>query len=185
VNSFRYASVAAILFLAGTLSAVAQTKATNSVTVVYRDKHQQTYTSAEVSRIDLRNEVLVVNRGGREEQIPLSKVARIEMNEGPSDIANSRSHFIGKWEVGGANGTAGYFNITLDRDGKARKTINHAKGTWTFVNGEAQIAWEDGWHDVIAQVGNKYEKRAYEPGKPLTDTPSSVSTAKRANDQSI
>jgi hypothetical protein len=83
---------------------------------------------------------------------------------------------------GGAPGT---FRITLDRNGQAHKTVGSHHGTWTFVDGEARIAWEDGWHDVLAKVENRYEKRAYEPGKPFTEKSTNISDAKRANDQSI
>ena len=184
MNSLKYHIAAAALILAGT--AAAQTKAASSITVVYRDNHQQTYTSAEVSRIDLKNEILVVNRGGHEEQIPLSKVSRIDVHDSAApDNSLGRSHFIGKWEVGVGGGAMGSFRITLDRDGQAHKTIDSRHGTWTFVDGNAHIAWDDGWRDVITQVGSKYEKRAFEPGKSLIDKPSNITEAKRANDQSI
>jgi len=183
VNSFKYLVAAVALILVGSIAA--QTKAANSVTIVFKDNHQQNYTSAEVSRIDLKNDVLVVNRGGHDEQIPLSKVSRIEIHEAPADIANNRSHFIGKWEVGVDSGTQRSFRVTLDRDGQAHKTIGSDHGTWTFVDGNAHITWDDGWRDVITQVGTKYEKRAFEPGKSLTDKPSNVTAARRANDQSI
>jgi hypothetical protein len=183
VNSIKYFIATAALILVS--SAVAQTKAANSITVVYKDNHQQTYTSAEVSRIDLKNDVLVVNRTGHDEQIPLGKVSRIDIHEAPADVANNRSHFIGKWEMGVDSGTQRSFRVTLDRDGQAHKTIGSDHGTWTFVDGNARITWDDGWRDVITQVGSKYEKRAFEPGKPLTGKPSNVTEARRANDQSI
>ncbi len=56
------------------------------------------------------------------------------------------------------------FVITLKPDGVARKTIGPKNsGTWKVVNGEAQVSWDDGWHDVIRKVGNKYEKAAFSP----------------------
>ena len=56
---------------------------------------------------------------------------------------------------------AGHFFITLDDDGTARKTLGASHGTWTLVDGEARISWDDGWHDVIRKVGGKHEKVAY------------------------
>ena len=33
-----------------------------------------------------------------------------------------------------------------------------------MVDGEARIAWDDGWHDLIRKVGPKHEEVAFEPG---------------------
>jgi hypothetical protein len=183
--SFKHQLVVAGLLLAGTLSAAAQSKNSSSVTIIYRDHHQQTVSSAEVSRIDFRNDVLVLNRNGREERIPLSQVSNLEMHEASAEASTSRSHYIGKWRVGVDGGASRSFEITLDRDGRAHKTFGPEHGTWTFVDGAARVSWDDGWHDMIIQVGNKYEKRAYEPGKSYDSKPSNVTVAKRANDQSI
>ena len=45
------------------------------------------------------------------------------------------------------------------------------------MDGEARIAWDDGWHDVIRKVGTKHEKVAFEPGKSLSETPNNVTNA--------
>jgi hypothetical protein len=45
------------------------------------------------------------------------------------------------------------------------------------VNGEAEISWDDGWHDAIRKVGTKHEKFAFEPGKSFSDSPSNVTNA--------
>ena len=173
-----------IAVLATTFSA-AQSKDGNSLTIVYKDHHEQTVSSSDVSRIDLLHDVLIFNRNGREEKIPLSQISSINVRETKSTEASGRGHFVGKWKVGIDANTPASFEITLERDGKAHKNIDSRRGTWSFENGEARIAWDDGWHDVIAKVGNKFEKRAYAPGKPYTDPPTNVSAAKRDNDQSI
>jgi hypothetical protein len=185
VISFKHQLVVAGLLLAVTASVAAQSKSSNSVTIIYRDHHQQTVSSADISRIDFRNDVLVLNRNGHEEKIPLNNVSNLEVHEAPADGMSARSHYVGKWRVGMDTGTSRSFEITLDRNGQARKTLGGPHGTWTFVDGGAQIAWEDGWHDMIIKVGDKYEKRAFEPGKPFSAAPSNVTEAKRANDQSI
>ena len=87
-----------------------------------------------------------------------------------------RNHFVGKWQVGEGNGST--FYITLERDGKARKSLGPPHGTWTVVDGEARISWDDGWHDVIRKVGATHEKRAYEPGRSFDDSPSNLTAAK-------
>jgi hypothetical protein len=185
MNSIKSILTFAAVLCAVTSSAFAQGKTTSSVTVTYRDHHQQTFSSSEVSRIDLRDGKLVVILAGKEEQIPLNTVANIEVHEASADSALSRSHFIGRWEVGMGGGQSGSFIVTLDRDGHARKNVGGRRGTWTFVNGAARINWDDGWTDIIVQTGNTYEKRAYESGKPLTGPPTNVTYAKRANEQSI
>ncbi|MGH9528862.1 MAG: hypothetical protein ACRD2S_02980, partial [Terriglobales bacterium] len=84
-------------------------------------------------------------------------------------------HFIGKWRVG--DGGGGTFLITLKRNGEANKSIGGTHGTWTAVDGEARITWDDGWHDVIRKAGNGYEKAAFEPGRTFSDSPSNVADA--------
>jgi hypothetical protein len=183
VNSYKRVCIFAALIFS--LAAVAQTKSNSTLTIVYRDQHQQSLSSADVSRIDLKNQVLTFNRDGHEQQIPLSKVSRIEVRDAAAENPEGRSHFVGKWSCGlGTNSSESFF-VTLDRDGQAHKTHGSSHGTWTFVNGEAHIVWDDGWRDAIAKVGNKYEKRAYAPGRSFTDQPSNVAEATRANDQSI
>src|SRR5580704_14507875 len=95
-----------------------------------------------------------------------------------------RAHFIGKWEVGEGN-NSGTFFITLDADGEARKTLGSSHGTWTLVDGEARISWEDGWHDVIRKVGTRHEKLAYEPGRSFGDSPSNVTAARNTEPRPI
>ena len=75
------------------------------------------------------------------------------------------------------DGAGGKFLITLKPDGVARKSLGSVGGTWTVVNGEAQIAWDDGWHDVIRKAGSKYEKAAYSPGSSLSGTSDNVTEA--------
>ena len=75
--------------------------------------------------------------------------------------------------------------ITLDENGEATKSIGAAHGLWTYVDGEARIAWDDGWHDAIRKVGTKHEKFAYAPGKSFSDEPSNVTDARNPNPQPI
>ena len=63
------------------------------------------------------------------------------------------------------------------RGRSARKSIGASHGTWTVVDGEARISWDDGWHDAIRKVGTTHEKRAYEPGKSFDEEPSNVTAA--------
>lgn len=184
MRASRFGFIAAALLLVFASSAVAENKDSSALTIVYKDHHERTVTAAEVSRIDLRNQTLVLNHGGSEERIPLAEVASIEVH-GASETAMTRSSYIGKWEVGMGGGAAGTFRITLDRDGQAHKTVGSHHGRWTFVNGEARIEWDDGWHDVIAKVEGHYEKRAYEPGKSYSEPTTNIAEARRANDQSI
>ena len=111
------------------------------------------------------------------------EIDRIEFGDPETATRPGRSHFIGKWEVGEGNG--GKFYITLDSDGDARKTLGPPHGTWTLVDGEARIAWDDGWHDAIRKVGAKHEKLAYEPGKTFGDPPSNVTTAVNTEHKTI
>ena len=77
------------------------------------------------------------------------------------------------------------FYITLHPDGKADRTLGDGHGTWTVVDGEARITWEDGWRDAIRRAGNSFEKVAFEPGHNFTDKPSNVTRAAREEAEPI
>lgn len=122
--------------------------------------------------------ITIVFKDGRQQSFSLADVARIDF---PA-VATSPSeawpaHFAGKWKVG--DGMGGTFYITLYRDGHANKTINAAHGTWTVLGEEVRISWDDGWHDVIRKTEAGYEKVAFSPGKSFTDDPNNVASAKR------
>ena len=162
----------------------AQNKSDQSITVVFKDGHQKTL--ADVSRIEFKSGTMVVNSGAREERIPAADVLRMEIGSlAGKSLPLGRNHFVGKWEFGEGGGTRDTFFVTLDPDGQAHKTLGASHGTWVVADGEARISWDDGWHDVIRQVGSKHEKFAYEPGKPITGDPSNVAEAKSLNGQTM
>jgi hypothetical protein len=146
-----------------------------SMVIVFKDGHRQNLDVADISRIEFKSPSMIVFKDGHRPSIPAADVARIEFENTASASVPGRNHFIGKWQVGEGNGS--HFYITLERDGKARKSIGPPHGTWTVVDGEARISWDDGWHDAIRKVGANHEKRAYEPGKSFDDTPSNVTAA--------
>jgi hypothetical protein len=53
------------------------------------------------------------------------------------------------------------------------------------VDGEARIAWDDGWHDLIRKVGTKHEKVAFEPGKAFSEEPNNVTAAVNTSPEPI
>jgi len=122
--------------------------------------------------------VVIVFKDGHRQRIPLAQIARIEFEHVGPVASAGRSRFIGEWKVG-VGGVSGTFEITLKPDGKAHKDIGGGgDGTWLVVNGEAQIAWDDGWHDVIRKEAGKFVKAAYAPGKSVDDaSPDSVASA--------
>jgi len=119
--------------------------------------------------------ILIVFKDGRQQTFRMADIARIEFNSPAERASASQGRFMGQWRVG--NGVGGTFLITLKPDGVARKTQGSENGMWTVVNGEARIAWDDGWHDCIRKVNNRYEKAAYKPGASLTGTPDNVAEA--------
>jgi hypothetical protein len=172
-----------LLALTGAFAKRAQAEDHNSVVIVFKDGHRQSFASNEIARIDFKTPA-VIFKDGHQEKIVTADIARIEF--GSSDdlaMTPSRAHFVGKWEVGQGNGSN--FFITLEGDGSARKTVGSAHGTWTVVDGEARIAWDDGWHDVIRKVGTKHEKVAYEPGKTFRDEPSNITAARNTEPKPI
>jgi hypothetical protein len=155
-----------------------------SVVIVYKDGHRQTFAMNQISSIDFKTPAVVAYKDGRREKIT-AEIARIEFDTaGLGTTMPTRAHYIGKWQVGDGNGHT--FFITLDDDGAARKTLGVPHGTWTLVDGEARIAWDDGWHDVIVKVASgKHEKRAFEPGKSLDDAPANVTEARNTQTKPI
>jgi hypothetical protein len=157
-----------------------------SITVVFKDGHQKTFSVPDVSRIEFKGGNMVVSRGGHQESIPLADILRMDFSSAESkSLPFGRNHYIGKWEFGEGGGSMSRFYVTLDQNGQAHKSIGSPHGTWVVVDGEARISWDDGWHDVIKKVGTKHEKFAYEPGRPITDDPSNVAEAKSLNGQTM
>jgi len=172
-----------LLALAGTFTKPALAEDHDSVVIVFKDGHRQSFASTEIARIDFKSPA-VIFKDGHQEKIVTTDIARIEFGSS-EDLATtpSRAHFVGKWEVGQGNGNN--FYITLEGDGSARKTLGTAHGTWNVIDGEARIAWDDGWHDVIRKVGSKHEKVAYEPGKTFSDEPSNITAARNTTPKPI
>ena len=152
------------------------------VVIVFKDGHRQSLAMAEIARIDVKAAAIVYKDGHREKLS--ADIDHIEFGSPADTMMPSRAHFIGKWEVGEGSG-GGRFFITLDADGDAKKTLGSSHGTWTLVDGEARITWNDGWHDALRKVGGKYEKRAFEPGKTFDDKPSNVTAAMRTDHKPI
>jgi hypothetical protein len=156
----------------------------NSVVIVFKDGHRQSFAMGEIVRMDFKAPAVIVYKDGHQEKFSAADIARIEFGDAPaSEMMPGRGHFIGKWEVGEGNGST--FYITLEADGEARKTLGASHGSWTLVDGEARITWDDGWHDAIRKVGSKHEKLAYEPGKSFNDAPSNVTDARNTQPKPI
>jgi len=150
--------------------------------IVFKDGHKQIVDLAEVEQIDFKAPSMIVFKDGHQQRVAGSEIARIEFEtSGATPVGHN--HFVGKWEVGEGNGRN--FFITLEPDGTARKTLGASHGTWTFVDGEARISWDDGWHDVIRKVGSKHEKVAFEPGKSFSDPPANVTAARNTEPRPI
>lgn len=156
----------------------------SSIVIVFKDGHRRTFATAEIASIDFKAPSEVVYKDGHKEKLSAADIARIEFDSsGLGASKPGRAHFVGKWEAGDGNG--GRFFITLDADGKAKKSTGNPHGTWTLVDGEARISWDDGWHDAIRKVGSKHEKLAYGPGKTFEETPSNVTPARNTHPKPI
>ena len=184
-HPIRFAAVLAILL---TLAAIPLASASpiderDPVVIVYKDGHRQTLAAGQIVRIDLKPAPAILYKDGHREKLR-DEIDHFEFSEtSASVVVPGRAHYIGKWEVGEGNGS--HFLITLEADGNARKSIGAAHGTWTLVDGEARVAWDDGWHDVIRKRGSKHEKVAFEPGKSFDDQPSNVTEARNTQPKPI
>ncbi|MBZ5687875.1 MAG: hypothetical protein LAP86_22905 [Acidobacteriia bacterium] len=174
----RFAAIAAILLIVAAVPSAVASPLDNHdpVVIVYKDGHRQTLAAGEIARIDLKAPATIIYKDGHREKLR-AEIDHLEFSESAASPAvPGRAHFIGKWKVGEGNGD--HFFITLNSDGTARKSIGSTHGTWTLVDGEARIAWDDGWHDAIRKRGSVHEKVAFEPGKTFDDTPSNVTPAR-------
>jgi hypothetical protein len=148
-----------------------------SLVVVMKDGHRQAIPVDEITKIEFKDVDIVVFRDGGQKSFHISETQSFEFDTSASRaFVSGRNHFVGKWRVGQGPG-AGDFYITLEVNGEAHKTIGANHGTWTVVDGEARIAWDDGWHDLIRKVGTKHEKVAFEPGKSFSEVPNNVTNA--------
>ena len=182
-----------ILVLAAAIASLGQgpmsRDARGSLVMVFKDGHRQSFSVADITKIEFKAADFVVFNDGRQQSFRLTDVQSFEFDTATAKTSTGktfpmgRNHFVGKWRVGEGNG--GHFFITLESDGRARKSIGSAHGTWTVVDGEAHVAWDDGWHDAIRKVGTKHEKVAFEPGKSFSDEPNNVTDAVNTTAQPI
>ena len=155
-----------------------------SLAIAFKDGHRQSFSVADLARIDFKAGVVLVFKDGHQQSFPIADIASLEFETSAAkSLPLGRNHFLGKWKVGEGNGFN--FFITLQPNGEAIKSIGSSHGTWSVVEGEARIAWDDGWHDVIRKVGSKHEKFAFEPGKSFSDEPSNVTDAVNTTAQPI
>ncbi len=132
-----------------------------SLVIVFKDGHQQSFAMGDVARIEFQG---------------------TNASSAPDASALGRGHFLGKWELGQGNGSN--FYVTLEPNGEASKSIRSSHGTWTVVNGEARISWDDGSHDAIRKVGTKFEKFWY-PDDNFSGKPNNVTGAQRIETKPI
>jgi len=133
-----------------------------TIVIVFKDGHRQSFNLADIERVEFPAAEFASNAGA----------------SGPS-----RGHFLGKWEVG--DGTGNNFYITLSEDGNAMRSLGNVHGRWSYVNGEAEVTWDDGAQDAIRRVGSRFQKFAYEAGKSFTDIPANVTNARNLTPKPI
>jgi hypothetical protein len=152
----------------------------------------QSLARAAAASNDDRGTIVIVFKDGHEQRIPVSAIMHMEFKSAagvatpiaiPAITLPGKGHFLGRWVVGDGNGNSFYIN--LEENGSATKSQGAGHGTWTYVDGEARVSWDDGWHDVIRKVGAKHEKFAYAPGKSFSDSPANVTEAHNTSPRPI
>jgi hypothetical protein len=84
-----------------------------------------------------------------------------------------------------STGNGDNFYVTLQANGDASKSIGSVHhGTWTVVNGEAHITWDEGSYDAIRRVGGKWEKFWY-PDANFSGKPNNVTGAEHIESKPI
>lgn len=127
--------------------------------------------------------LVITFKDGHQQTFLMSEVARVEY-VGASEAILPQDYFLGKWEVGDGS-SSGTFQITLEANGEASKTLGASHGIWTIEGNEARISWDDGWHDAIRKVGSNNEKFAFEPGTTFSDKPNNVAAATKLDPKSV
>ena len=145
--------------------------------------------SASPSKASEGQTLVIVLKNGKQQSFAMADVARIEFQGSASSAAVApgdlpgRGHFLGKWALGTGNGDD--FYVTLEANGDASKNIGSAHhGTWTVVNGEAHITWDEGSYDAIRRVGSKWEKFWY-PDASFSGKPNNVTGAEHIESKPI
>jgi hypothetical protein len=83
------------------------------------------------------------------------------------------------------DGSGNNFQIKLNDDGSAYRSIGNEHGTWVYVDGEARVTWNDGAKDCIRKVGTIYRKFAYSAGKSFTSDPDNEANARNTSAKPI
>ena len=152
------------------------------------------YASAAPVSADQGGTVVIVFKDGHRQSIPASTITAMEFKSAagvvtpiaiPALLVPGKGCFCGEVVGRRREWHSDTFYITLEENGVAMKSIGEAHGTWVYVNGEAQVSWDDGWHDAIRRVGAKYEKFAYGPGKSFTGSPANVTEARNTSPKPI
>ena len=144
--------------------AAPQKAAPGSIVIVFKDGHRQTFNLADIERVEFPS-------SGEPSATNSSAT-------GPS-----RNRFLGSWEVG--DGSGSNFEIRLNEDGSAYRSIGNVHGTWAYVDGEARVTWNDGKKDCIRKVGTIYRKFAYSEGKSFTSDPDNEANARNTSAKPI
>jgi len=123
--------------------------------------------------------IVIVFKDGHRQAFNLSEIVRVEFPAGGDAAAYtsdsrlpSRSHFLGKWEVG--DGSGGTFYITIYDDGNAMRSMAACTAGGSTKTARPRVTWDDGPHDAIRKVGSRYQKFAYVAGKSFTEIPDNV-----------
>ena len=161
------ALVSFVLFAVSGMARAAAKDSADSMVITFKDGHQQTISVADIARIEFK-----------------SGAPAAAKNTTTSVEVPDRHRFVGTWTVGDGQGR--HFHFTFDDNGQATNDVSGSgHGTWTYVDGEAHVTWDNGWHDAIRKVGMKFQKFAYAPGTSFSGTPSNVTAAEKTNAEPI
>lgn len=109
----------------------------------------------------------ISKRGRRTSAIPLS---------------NDLSRYVGLWRLN-PEPDGRYLYVQLHSDGSARDSLGSAVGRWESLDDGVLCSWPDGWRDWITPDGDKYIKRSWAPGSPLSNDPVDTSIAMRVGEK--
>jgi hypothetical protein len=102
-------------------------------------------------------------------QILAAAILAVVLSAGTGLAATDQEaqQFVGTWKTQDTQGKP--LEITLSEDGvaKGQREGEGLTGKWKAGKKAAKITWDSGWTTKIVNKDGKYQKLAYEAGKPV------------------
>src|SRR5712664_1724842 len=105
MNNSAKAAFCGLALLASVIASLGQSQNRGSLVVVFKDGHRQSFSVAEITKIEFKAANIVVIKDGGQQSFPLAEVQSLDFDtSATTSFPMGRNHFVGKWKVGEGNG---------------------------------------------------------------------------------